>query len=146
MKKLVILLGMVLAVGLAPLSIEAAPQPGQWSVDGVHEICLETAGTWYGTTFPEWGGRYDTMGRWLFVRGNYDNGDGNDAIVAQAEEDAPDSLIGVWQEWRDDLSLDFVLSPINVTFVKSDCDPPAFGDSFGASPADQLSNAFPDFE
>jgi len=46
MKKLVILLGMVLAVGLAPLSIEAAPQPGQWSVDGVHEICLETAGTW----------------------------------------------------------------------------------------------------
>ncbi len=84
-------------------------KPGNYEVDGSQQICLVAGGTWYGETFPSWGGdwRVGPVGGGgdlgdTFIWGNYASGAGNDSMVVSGTKVA-------WTEWRDDESFTNVL-------------------------------------
>jgi hypothetical protein len=119
---------------IAPMAALAAIGPGQYSVGGLQQICLVSGGTWYSTTFPAWGGRWQqvAVGSKLHthIYGNYAGGVGNDSMVFKGASK------GSWTEWRDDLSFQTVLNPVQIDFVKATCDPPALRAQGGsANPA-----------
>ncbi|HEV8688811.1 MAG TPA: hypothetical protein VGQ91_00830 [Ideonella sp.] len=112
----------IAAAALAPVLAFGAIGPGQYDVAGIQQICLTGSGTWYGTTFPSWGGGWQqlTIGTKVHthIYGNYSAGAGNDSMQFKGSK-------GSWTEWRDDLSFQTVLNPVKITFVKAACDPPA---------------------
>jgi len=77
MKKLLLIIT-VIAVFPALSMAACPPNPGQYDLSGIQQVCLVNDGTWYGTTFPAWSGHYDMVDGDLHMYGNYDNGDGND--------------------------------------------------------------------
>jgi len=103
-----------LAIGGSSMAKDLAP--GQYSLGGLQEICLQEGGTWYGTTFPGWGGQWLLSGTETVIFGNYASGEGNDSIIV--------GKTATWDEWRDDLSYSN-FSTDDVTHVKKKCDPPA---------------------
>jgi len=105
------------AVVLTPLFANAALGPGQYDISGIQQICLLDNGSWYGTTFPNWGGAYYTSRGKTFIYGNYADGVGNDSMDFYPNNHGP------WTEWRDDLSHQIV-EGVTARFVKADCDPP----------------------
>ena len=112
------LIGTCIAIAaMTPLLANALP-PGQYEVGGVQQICLVDDGTWYGTTFANWGGTYVVKGSKTFLIGNYRSGRGNDAMDFYEDGHGP------WSEWRDNLSYQNI-SPSKITFTKEACDPPA---------------------
>jgi hypothetical protein len=108
---------------LAPVAAVAQTAPGQYQIqgDGVQEICLQADGTWYGTTFPDWGGTWRAGKKVTLIHGNYAGGDGNDAMTFKRINGLNR---GNWQEWRDNLSFDTYSRDARLTAVKTDCDPP----------------------
>jgi hypothetical protein len=128
MKRL--LLALALTAMASPMALATPLSPGQYSLGGIQQICLTSSLTWYGTTFPAWGGNYVKSGK-TYIFGNYAGGAGNDSIVVAGSQVKAD-----WTEWRDDLSFQTVLKGIAVSFVKSVCDPPAKpGKAKSANPA-----------
>jgi hypothetical protein len=106
----------IVAAAVTPMFAHALA-PGQYDVGGIQQICLLDDGTWYGTTFSNWGGAWQEKGRKTFIYGNYAAGVGNDSM------DFYGNFRGAWTEWRDNLSYQIVDSVV-LTFVKTDCDPP----------------------
>jgi hypothetical protein len=107
----------IAAAAMVPM-LASAVAPGQYDITGKQQICLVDDGTWYGTTFSDWGGAYVVRASKTFIYGNYARGVGNDSMAFSAD------LRGAWTEWRDDLSHQVVTRDF-LTFVKPDCDPPA---------------------
>jgi hypothetical protein len=112
----------VALAAISPMLASAAIGPGQYDVAGLQQICLVSGGTWYGTTFSGWGGGWQqlTIGTKVHthIYGNYSSGAGNDSMQFKGSK-------GSWTEWRDDLSFQTVINPVKITFVKTNCDPPA---------------------
>ena len=81
-----------------------ATQPGLYQIGGIQDLCLQSAGTWYSTTFSGWGGTWLNIPggaeATTIVRGNYASGAGNDSIAIKR------GAAG-WDEWRDDESVQF---------------------------------------
>lgn len=113
-------LTLVAALSLPLMASAGAPTPGEYTVGGIQNICLQAAGTWYGTTFSGWGGQWENAGAKTFIYGNYAAGVGNDAMFLKNGKSS-----GVWQEWRDDLSSFVVLKGVSMTLISSSCPPPA---------------------
>ena len=44
-----------------------APSQGDYSIGGLQSICIVADGTWYGETFPAWGGRWLLVGKTLLI-------------------------------------------------------------------------------
>lgn len=119
---------------LAPQSASAASLPnGQYNVAGLQEICILNGNpkTWYGTTFPSWGGRWANKKKQIQIYGNYDSGDGNDSISFPLKGGAPYNII--WIEWRDNFTFNQILVNKAFSFVKAVCDPPADAKKGGAA-------------
>jgi hypothetical protein len=116
------------AASLPLVASAASPTPGEYTVGGIQNICLQSGGTWYGTTFSGWGGRWETAGSKTFVYGNYANGAGNDGMFLKNGKSS-----GVWEEWRDDLSVSVVLKGVSLTKISNSCPPPAAHSQRGAA-------------
>jgi hypothetical protein len=120
----------IAAAAMVPMFANAVA-PGQYDISGRQQICLVDDGTWYSTTFSDWGGAYVVRASKTFIYGNYAEGDGNDSIALSTD------LRGAWTEWRDDLSFQVVTRAF-LTFVKAECDPPAAASaSRDANPQDR---------
>jgi hypothetical protein len=72
------------------------------------DICIVKDGTWYGTSFPNWSGKWFKNGNDVHLHGNYAFGYGNDAF--ELTKILPNLLTGYWQEWTDDGSYDNYLT------------------------------------
>ena len=122
---------MAAAAIAAPVFAQAGLAPAQYDIGGLQQICLVSDGTWYGTTYSAWGGRYVVRGLKPYIFGNCWSGDGNDSIVVYGNNRGP------WTEWSDDLSFENVLQNQLVTFVKYSCDAPALMENGGKRPQDK---------
>lgn len=112
---------LALALGLSASGTASAQAPnnpvGLWSVTfyndntpalnlmATQNICFVSNGTWYGTTFPGWAGRWfqkgnNAAGNGDRVRldGNYATGVGNDS--ADIDFSHLKLMTGGWNEWR----------------------------------------------
>jgi hypothetical protein len=122
-------------IALAAMSpmLALATGPGQYEVAGIQQICLTSSNTWYGVTFSGWGGAWQDVpfgsSYNTHIYGNYSAGAGNDSMVFKKGKK------GTWTEWRDDLSFQTVIAPATLTFVKTNCDPPAAEGRGKADPA-----------
>jgi len=68
---------------LAP-SAQAALKPGNYNIAGIQQICLVSDGSWYGETFPSWGGFWmagPTKDDGTVLEGTYNSGAGEDSMV-----------------------------------------------------------------
>jgi hypothetical protein len=75
------------------------------AVMGAQDVCFLANGTWFGTTFPGWGGRWFQKGNNLAgngdrvrIAGNYAAGVGNDS--AELDFVNVRLMTGPWTEWR----------------------------------------------
>jgi hypothetical protein len=125
------LLAIAAMAALTPAVSMAVTGPGQYSVNGFQQICLQAGNTWYGTTFSAWGGTWSSVGKDTLIHGNYAAGVGNDAMSFKLKAGVNK---GNWQEWRDDLSFDTYIRGATLTFVKFACDPPATESARGVNP------------
>jgi hypothetical protein len=116
------------AVSLPLMAHAAAPTPGEYSIGGIQNICLQSSGSWYGTTFSGWGGQWQSQGAKTYIYGNYASGAGNDGMFLKNGRSS-----GVWQEWRDDLSFSTVLTGVSMTKLSNSCPPPPATTRGGAS-------------
>lgn len=113
MKKLIIAASVLFCLGVSA-TVYAGPWPtGQWQMKAyndetgnsfqvMHGMCIVGDGTWYSTTFPNWGGHWFKKGNDLHLHGNYDNGLGNDAF--ELTKIAGWHMDGYWQEFRDNIT------------------------------------------
>ena len=76
------------------------------SQGATQRICFLANGTWYSTTFPNWGGSWFQKGdnaagngNRVRVFGNYAGGVGNDS--AELDYVSNRLMTGSWTEWRD---------------------------------------------
>ncbi len=122
LSKILLISFVALAIGLGVSGTASAQAPnnpvGLWSVTfyndntpnlaqmATQNICFVANGTWFGTTFPAWGGRWfqkgnNAAGNGNRVRldGNYAGGVGNDS--AEIDFDNLRLMTGAWNEWRD---------------------------------------------
>jgi hypothetical protein len=122
LSKVLLALLVALAIGLSASGTafaQAANNPvGLWSVTfyndntptlatmATQNVCFVANGTWYGTTFPGWAGRWfqkgnNAAGNGDRVRldGNYASGVGNDS--AEIDFVHLKLMTGGWHEWRD---------------------------------------------
>jgi hypothetical protein len=151
LKTLAIVLGMTLLPAAAmaqqgeQLATAATLKSGQYKilcgVDGrtlkpnckntelLQTICIKDNNTWYGTTFPNWGGDILVLrGRQTIfeaIFGNYLSGFGNSSFAVIRTTRA--GATADWTEWRDDLSFKNFLPSVQLIFQKTKCDPPATG-------------------
>lgn len=127
------------AAMLAPGSASAASlASGQYDLNGQQQICIQNTNpkTWYGTTFPNWGGRWGKKQKTVFIYGNYAAGAGNDSISIRELNGSPYKV--VWIEWRDNFTFEIIIPKATLAFVKVNCDPPADASKAkaGANPGD----------
>ena len=89
---------------------------GQWTVTSYNDqtgntkqatqgICIVGDGTWYGTTYADWGGDWFKKGNDLHMNGNFWDGAGND--IFEFDKVAGWHMDGYWQEWTDDFTTEF---------------------------------------
>jgi hypothetical protein len=146
LSKLLLASFLALAIGLSVSGIASAQAPnnpvGLWSVTfyndntpnlatmATQNICFVAGGTWYGTTFPAWAGRWfqkgnNAAGNGNRVRldGNYAGGVGNDS--AEIDFDNLKIMTGAWNEWRDGFPF-FVWTRVILTRLGT-CPPPPAG-------------------
>jgi hypothetical protein len=101
MKLKTISLALLASTALVTGADARATKPGLYEIEGIQEICLQAAGTWYSPTFSGWGGTWQNVTNGVeastIVRGNYASGAGNDSIAIKR------GAAG-WDEWRDDES------------------------------------------
>ena len=114
-----LMLGAAGAVLIPAMASASHLTPGQWSLGGIQQICVTSSNTWYGTTFAAWHGAWRFDGGLMMLYGNYASGAGNDSITVGGLN------VADWVEWRDDLSFQTVVDDVQITFVKTVCDPPA---------------------
>ena len=124
MRTLVLAVALVLLIPGMVLAKACPPPPGQYDlvVDGasLQQICLEAAGTWYGTTFPGWSGQYVVDDKVLYLFGNYQGGAGNDTMVFGKCGHKKD---GTWIEWRDGFSFVETLFGVELKLDSPTCSP-----------------------
>jgi hypothetical protein len=117
-----------LAIALMSPMLVFATYPGQFMVADIQQICLMDNGTWYGTTFPDWGGgwrdrRYPHITTHIY--GDDSAGAGHHSMIFVHGTSGERRQFGSWTEWRDDLSSHRVIQHATLKFVKANCDPPA---------------------
>ncbi|MFL5542070.1 MAG: hypothetical protein ACJ8J0_23995 [Longimicrobiaceae bacterium] len=116
------------APGLWRLSAFNDASPGMSAIAS-HTLCFLPNGTWFGTTFPNWGGRWfqkgaNAAGNGDRVRllGNYAGGLGNDG--AELHFFNANLMAGAWTEWRDPASGQFVAwATVTLTRAGDRCPP-----------------------
>jgi hypothetical protein len=149
-----------LAIGLGASGTASAQAPnnpvGLWSVTfyndntpgltqmATQNICFVVNGTWYGTTFPSWGGRWfqkgnNAAGNGNRVRldGNYASGVGNDS--AEIDFVHLKLMTGAWNEWRDGFPF-FVWTRVLLTKLGTTCPAPLGPETETATVIDDGSN------
>ncbi len=115
-------LSAVAALGIAATSAHAKPlTPGNYEVAGIQQICLVSDQTWYGETFPNWGGRWglgphDENATILW--GTYNNGAGIDSMVISSTKRL------FWTEFASDSSVASFIDD-KFTKIKGACAAPA---------------------
>jgi hypothetical protein len=104
-------LGILSITALFPATgMAAGLTAGLYNADGLQQICLQSAGTWYSPTFGAWGGLWVVTGADTHIFGNYNSGAGNDSIVVKGKK-------GTWTEWSDDLTYYNPIDPITFTKI-----------------------------
>jgi hypothetical protein len=149
-----------LAIGLGVSGTVFAQAPnnpvGLWSLTfyndntpnlvqmATQNICFVANGTWYGTTFPAWAGRWfqkgnNAAGNGNRVRldGNYASGVGNDS--AEIDFVHLKLMTGAWNEWRDGFTF-FVWTRVVLTRLGNTCPLPATAFDVRATSVDDGSN------
>lgn len=95
-------------------SANAKTKPGLYEIDGIQEICLQAAGTWYSPTFSGWGGYWEIVTGGKFAKtelhGNYASGAGNDSILVKGKTAS-------WNEWRDSETYMNYLDPVTFSLI-----------------------------
>ncbi len=93
------------------------------------DICIRPDGTWHGTTFPNWFGRWFQKGanaagngNHVALVGNFIDADGNDTFELDFVNS--DLMTGTWREWTDGLGF-LVWLRSNFARVSRDCPPRA---------------------
>jgi hypothetical protein len=103
------LLALGIATALASTDASAGSlKPGLYLLAGTQQLCVVADGTWYATTYANWGGRWAGTVLW----GNYEGGAGNDTIVPGKK---------LWVEWRDDGTSNLMQSPITFKMIAKTC-------------------------
>ena len=104
---------------------------------GTQNICFLANGTWYGTTFPNWNGRWFQKGNNLAgngdrvrILGNWAFGAGNDS--AEISFINLNLMTGGWHEWTDGFGVFFWIQ-ITGRRIGPNCPPPL---PFSASASD----------
>ena len=141
--RLAVVAALVIGLSMAGTAFAQAPNNpvGLWSLTfyndntpnlaqmATQNICFVANGTWYGTTFPAWGGRWFQKGNnaagngnRVRIMGNYASGVGNDS----AEVDFVNLrlMTGAWNEWRDGFPF-FVWTRVTLTRIGNLCPAPA---------------------
>lgn len=114
---------LIAAAALMPALAMAGPlKPGEYSIGGYQQICIVADGSWYGTTFPDWGGLwiYDADTKTTSVFGNYASGAGNDSMAIKAGS-------ANWTEWRDDQGFQMFVTKLTFTKLSNRCSAQAVG-------------------
>ena len=122
---------MASALALAPMAQAKTLRPGNYNLAGIQQICLVKGGTWYGESFPSWGGTWGagpTKDDATIMHGNYSSGAGNDSMVLAGG--------GVdWTEWSDDESFQNFIDS-TVTRIPGNCTAPAARATIKKNPMD----------
>ena len=117
-------------LALAPAAQAKTLKPGNYNLAGIQQICLVSGGTWYGETYPSWGGTWGagpTKEDATVLSGNYNSGAGNDAMIVTGS--------GVdWTEWNDGSAFQFIDSTI--TRIPGKCSAPDARATTHKSPMD----------
>jgi len=90
--------------------------------NGSQGICIVDDGTWYGTTFSGWSGKWFRKSNDIHLQGNSNSGAASDAL--ELTRISPILLTGYWQNWINSGSSNNWLT-VRVNFVGATCDPPA---------------------
>ncbi len=108
----------IAALAFAPAAQAKTLKPGNYNLAGIQQICLVSGGTWYGETYPSWGGTWGagpTKEDATVLSGNYNSGAGNDSMIVTGS--------GVdWTEWNDGSAFLFIDSTI--TRIPGKCTAP----------------------
>jgi len=129
------------AVTLSSFADARGIGPGQYSLfGGLQQVCLNSDGTWYGTTFnfgghwkkdlPSTRDKAELHGGYA-MQGHGYQGYGNTAIMVRKAEAG--QLYITWHDWFDDLSYETVLVGGRIDLVKLTCDPPFTGENTHAA-------------
>jgi hypothetical protein len=139
-RRLLVALAILLAAGAGSgrAAAQANVAPGMWrlaffndnspgmSALATQTLCILPNGTWFGTTFPNWGGNWfdkglNAAGNGDRVRllGNYAGGDGNDG--AELHFINANLMTGAWTEWRDATGGFRVWTTVTLTRVGGAC-------------------------
>ena len=126
------LVASVLAMGALATSANAwGLAPGNYEIAGIQQICIVADGSWYGETFPSWGGFWQvgpTSEDATVLEGTYNSGAGEDAMVLTPK--AVD-----WTEFHNDRTfVAFVDS--TVSRIPGKCSAPAARATTRKNPAD----------
>lgn len=117
-------------LALAPAAQAKTLKPGNYNLAGIQQICLVSGGTWYGETYPSWGGTWGagpTKEDATVLSGNYNSYAGNDAMIVTGS--------GVdWTEWNDGSAFQFIDSTI--TRIPGKCSAPDARATTHKSPMD----------
>lgn len=141
-KKAVLCLAFLLSiVTTAPSWAQGNTAVGLWRVtafndvspnldfQAIQDICIRPDGTWHGTTFPNWFGRWFQKGlsgagngNHVALVGNFIDADGNDTFELDFVNS--DLMTGTWREWTDGFSF-VVWLRANFARVSRECGPAA---------------------
>jgi hypothetical protein len=120
-----------LAMAAFAPSAQAALAPGNYNIAGIQQICLVSDGSWYGETFPSWGGFWKpgpTVEDGTVLEGTYNSGAGEDAMVLTARTVD-------WTEFHNDRTfINFVDG--TVARIRGKCTAPAASVTHRKNPMD----------
>jgi hypothetical protein len=142
-RRLLLALGVLLATAATQgrtAAAQANVAPGLWRLTAFndaapgmnqiasHTLCFLPNGTWFATTFPNWGGRWfqkgtNAAGNGDRVRllGNWAGGDGNDG--AELHFFNANLMAGAWTEWRDPSGQFVVWATVTLQRAGTQCPP-----------------------
>ena len=97
--------------------------PGEWSLGGIQDICLESNGSWYYTTYSGLPGGWEVTGdkdvQTIIYGGTFASGAGEDSIVVGKKNFAD------WTEFGNSGDVLYAFNDhFKVTFISSTCDAP----------------------
>jgi hypothetical protein len=127
MKKSAFVLGLA-AAAMVPASAMAQLAPGEYSLGGIQQVCINIPGNnWYYTTFNSGGGQIFVDSNVVILYGNYATPSdtykavGNDNIAIKVGISGKKAD---WTEWRDFFASFGFVDDVVVSFVKTVCPPP----------------------